>query len=74
MPFVNEHYKVILSEFASILSAPANTKKRLPFRIRLLEIDPSCKYSARYVFEKGSQVSGITALRLSPVMETDGTG
>jgi len=75
MPFTSDHHKVIRSEFDLILSeSAANARKHLPFHIRLMEIDPSCKYSARYVFEKGSHVGDVTALRLSPVMETNGTG
>jgi len=74
MPFISDYYQVIHSEFNSILSAlEGNAKRHLPFRISLLEIDPSCKYSARYVFEKGRRVGDFDTLRLSPVREPNGT-
>ena len=73
MPFVNDHVKVIQSEFNSVLSERDNPKKHLPFHIRLLEIDPSCKYTNRYVFEKGRSISDVNTTKLSPVMESQGT-
>jgi hypothetical protein len=67
MPFINNHYQVIHSQFNSLLSDLAKgTRRRLPFLIRLLEIDPSCKYSVRYVFEKGKQINNWDSLKLSP--------
>lgn len=70
MPFISDYYKAIHSEFNSILSDLAtNAKKHLPFIISLLEIDPSCKYSTRYVFAKGRRVGDWYTVKLSPVSE-----
>jgi hypothetical protein len=74
MPLISDYYRVIHSEFNSMLSDPAaNAKRHWPFDISLLEIDPSCKYSAGYMFEKGRRVGDQGTLRLSPVRGTNGT-
>jgi hypothetical protein len=74
MPFINDHSQVIHSDFNSLLSdLAANAKRSLPFHISLLEIDPLCKYSIRYIFEKGRQIDNWNALKLSPAREKDGT-
>ena len=67
MPFISDYYKVIYDEFNSILSgAVAGKKMHLPFRISLLEIDPSCKYTDGYVFKEGKRIGDFNTLRLSP--------
>lgn len=74
MPVISDYYQVIHSEFNSMLSDPAaNAKRYLPFHISLLEIDPSCKYSTNYVFEKGRRVDDWDTLKLSPINGTNGT-
>jgi hypothetical protein len=74
MPLISDYYQVIHSKFNSILLDPAtNAKRHLPFDISLLEIDPSCKYSTHYVFEKGRRVGDWDTLKLSPVRGTNGT-
>ncbi len=75
MPLTSDHYKVIRSEFNALLSdAAAYLKEHSPFDISLLEIDSSCKYATHYVFGKGRRVGDFDTLRLSPVMESNGTG
>jgi hypothetical protein len=74
MPLISDYYQAIHSEFNSMISdSPTNSKKHLPFDFSLIEIDPLCKYSAGYVFEKGRQVGKWDTLKLSPVRGVDGT-
>jgi hypothetical protein len=74
MPLISDYYQAIHSVYNSIMSdSPTNSKKRLPFDTILIEIDPLCKYSAGYVFEKGRRVGEEDTLKLSPVRVTDGT-
>jgi len=71
MPLISDRYKVIWSEFNALLSdAAAYLEKHPPFDISLVDIDPSCKYAANYVFGKGKRVGDFDTLRLSPVRET----
>lgn len=68
MPFVSDHCQKVASRFeAMIADRETDAERNVPFHIHLMEIDPSCKYSIRYVFEKGRRVGDFDTLRLSPV-------
>ena len=72
MPFVNEHSKTIKSDFEAMLSdLEAGKKGSLPFHIRLLQIDPSCKNSIGFIFGKGKQFGDWPTLKLSPMMKNN---
>lgn len=65
MPFINEHYKDIYLEFSAYLSnLDKGIKKKLPFGITPLEIEPNSKYYVSYTFEKGKELDGMKSLKL----------
>ena len=70
MPFISDHYKIIQSEINLFLSDLSKGDRRsFPFYINLMEIDPACKYSIGYVFEKGENISKPEHLKLSPLKD-----